>query len=214
MLIPFAECVRAAGKPFTGVLHIGAHLGEEGPDYVAAGVRKVWWIEGNRTLMRELFDRTVALPISQKYFCQVLGDTDGEQVQFNITNNGQSSSILQLGTHLQHYPQINVVETRPVTTVRFDSLYKSEMRFLPLEEVDFVNLDIQGAELKALKGFGSLLTRFENIKAIYSEVNFEEVYVGAPHVSEIDEYLRQFGFGRLLTKETPYGWGDALYLRK
>lgn len=215
MLIPFTDCIKAAnGKTFAGVLHIGAHLGEEGPDYVANGVRYVIWVEGNRTLMKNLFDNTRTLQLKQTYLNELLSDKDNEKVQFNITNNGQSSSILPLGTHLQHYPQIGVVETRELQTTRFDTLYQKNITHLRLEDIDFINLDVQGAELKVLEGFGSLLSRYDNIKAIYSEVNFEEVYVGAPLVGKLDDYLSQFGFVRVLTRETQYGWGDALFLRK
>lgn len=214
MLISFADCVKTYGKPFEGVLHIGAHLGEEGQDYASNGVKYVAWIEGNRTLMRSLFDATRLLPLRQSYFCEVLSDVDGEKLTFNITNNGQSSSILPLGTHKEHYPHIQVVETREVTTTTFEEFYRKNIVKLELEFIHMINLDVQGAELKVLKGFGDLLGRYQNIKAIYSEVNFEQVYQGAPLVEELDSYLQQFGFARILTKTTPYGWGDALYLRR
>jgi len=214
MLISFKDCATQAGRPFRGVVHIGAHLGEEGADYASNGVSQVTWIEGNRTLMKDLYDNTRILPLRQNYFCELLSDQDDEKVSFSITNNGQSSSILPLGTHLTHYPQIGVVETREERTKRFDTFYRKNITSIELENVDFINLDVQGAELKVLKGFGDLLNQYGNIKAVYSEVNFEEVYVGAPLVSELDDFLRTFGFQRILTASTPYGWGDALYLRK
>lgn len=214
MLIPYAECMKTYGKSFGGVLHIGAHLGEEGPDYARNGVQYVAWVEGNRNLMRSLFDATCRLPLRQSYFCEVLSDKEGEKLRFNITNDPQASSILELGTCKQRYPHINVVETREVTATRFDEFYKRNVVKLELDIVQLINLDVQGAELKVLKGFGNILERYTNIKAIYSEVNFEQVYEGAPLVEELDSYLASFGFSRILTKTTEYGWGDALYLRK
>jgi FkbM family methyltransferase len=214
MLIPFDDCVQTFGAPFGGVLHIGAHLGEEGADYVKGGVKYVVWIEGNRTLMRHLFDATRLLPLRQAYFCEVLSDVEGEKLQFNITNNGQSSSILPLGTHKEHYPHIQVVETREVVATTFKEFYRRNIVKLELELIHMINIDVQGAELKVLKGFDDLLDSYQNIKAIYSEVNFEQVYQGAPLVEELDQYLCKFGFSRILTKTTPYGWGDALYLRR
>ena len=82
------------------------------------------------------------------------------------------------------------------------------------QNVDFVNLDVQGAELKVLKGFGDLLKIGSNIKTIYTEVNFEEIYIGAPHINEIDDYLSQFNFKREITLKTQHNWGDAIYIRK
>ena len=214
MLIPFSECIKFYGKPFGGVIHIGAHIGEEAKDYQANGVKEILWIEANKLLMKDLYDNTKYVPVKQQYLCEALSDLDGEKVTFRVTNNGQSSSILPLGTHAQHYPQIHVVENREVTTTRFDTLYRRHIAEIALENMDFLNLDIQGAELKALKGFGNLFVSYPNIKAIYTEVNFEEVYVGAPIMSELDSYLDQFGFKRIAHVTTPYGWGDALYLRK
>lgn len=214
MLIPFKQCVKIYGKPFNSVLHIGAHLGEEGKSYTDEGVKQIYWIEGNKHLLKDLFEATRLLPAKQQYFSEVLSDVDGEKVTFRVTNNGQSSSILPLGTHETHYPNIKVVETREVTTARFDSFYRRNMVKIELEKVDFLNLDVQGAELKVLKGFGDLFSSYPNIKGIYTEVNFEEVYIGAPNVSELDDYLAPFGFQRYMTSSTPYGWGDSFYIRK
>ena len=214
MLITFNECIRAnGGKPFSGVIHIGAHEGEEIEMYSQAGVRNVIWFEANKTLMKTLYDKTKMHPVKQQYVCEVLSDTDGDKVEFHITNNGQSSSMLKLGTHKEHYPHITVVATKELITKRFDTFCRDNVAMVAMEDFDFVNLDVQGAELKVLKGFGELLNKHKNIKAIYSEVNFEEVYTGAPNVAEIDEHLIPFGFKRVTTSTTPYGWGDALYLR-
>ena len=50
-------------------------------------------------------------------------------------------------------------------------------------------------------------------KAIYIEVNIEELYKGCSLLPDLDKYLSTYGFRRTLTKITEYGWGDALYLR-
>lgn len=214
MLIPFTECIRIYGKPFEGVIHVGAHQGEEAQDYQKGGVKQVLWVEANKLIMKDLYDKTKFIPMKQQYLCEVLSDTDGEKVVFNITNNGQSSSILPLGTHKDHHPSVHVIENREVITSRFDTVYRKNMTHIDLEKMDFVNLDVQGAELKVLKGFGELFTKFPNIKAVYTEVNFEELYVGAALIGELDDYLGTLGFKRVATNETPYKWGDSLYLRK
>ena len=76
---------------------------------------------------------------------------------------------------------------------------------------NFWNLDIQGVELRAIKSAGDYIN---NVDAIYTEVNTEEVYQGCDQMSEITEYLTKKGFvlsGHHIFKE--YGWGDALYCR-
>lgn len=220
MLIPLNVCIQSSSKLQTlfknnkesGVVHIGAHLGEECEDYVKCGFKKIVWIEANKSLLKELFDRTNKIcnqvKVSQTIIPAVVSDVDGEEVNFNITNNGQSSSILELGTHLQHHPHVQVSEVRKLKTIKFKTLVEKEK--INLENYWFLNLDIQGAELKALKGFEELLSGFT---AIYTEVNEEEVYKGCCTIKELDEYLATFGFSRIKTKMTEFKWGDALYVK-
>jgi len=214
MLIDYKKCIQTYGNYFNGIIHIGAHHGEEIKDYASNDVKKILWFEANRKMMKHLFENTSKFSIKQEYFCEVLSDKDGETVQFNITNDSQASSILELGTAKKHYPHIHVIEKKELKTKTFNTIFNENKEKINIEEYDFINLDVQGAELKVLKGFGNLFEINQNIKAIYTEVNFEEIYIGLPLVKEIDDYLNQFGFVRTITSHTPYNWGDALYLRK
>ena len=213
MYIPFAQCVHLNGaKPFRGVIHIGAHHGQEAPQYLEAGVENVIWIEASRRFMAKLYDNTNRLNMKQYHINACLSDTEGEKVTFNISNNEQSSSILELGTHATMYPHIQYVDSVELITERFDELLKKNADIFQINNYDFINLDVQGAELKVLKGFGSLLAQ-ENIRAIYTEVNFEHVYKDCCLIEELDEYLGGFGFTRIMTAAPEKTWGDALYLR-
>ena len=71
-------------------------------------------------------------------------------------------------------------------------------------------MDIQGAELLALKGSSDTL---KNIDYVYLEVNEKELYTGCGLLSEVDEYLKEKGFTRVEINMTPHGWGDAFYTR-
>ena len=81
----------------------------------------------------------------------------------------------------------------------------------PAIKADFLNMDIQGAELKCLKGFERNLGM---INAIYAEVNEKELYAGCALLPELDAWLSEHGFVRVHTHMTPHGWGDALYIRQ
>jgi len=213
MYIPLSQCVFLNGnKQFKHVVHIGAHHGEEGSQYVECGVESVVWLEASRRFMAELYDKTQGLKLKQFHFNACLSDTDGEKVKFHISNNGQSSSILELGTHATMYPHINYVAEEEIETQRFDSMARKYADIINVNKVDFINLDVQGAELKVLKGFGNLLA-LPNIKAIYTEVNFEHVYKDCCLIDELDSYLKDFGFVRTMTVAPEKTWGDALYIR-
>jgi len=214
MYINMNQCIQASGgKPFKGVIHIGAHHGEEAQDYVNCGVKNVLWVEANPYIMKNLFDQTRKMSLQTEYLNEVLSDVDNEETTLNIANNGQSSSILELGLHAIQYPHIQYVKRLPVKTKRFDTAVQENPTKVDMSKYDFINIDVQGAELKVLKGFGELLKQYP-IRAVYTEINFQELYKGCCLVHELDEYLSQFGFKRLITVAPEKTWGDALYARK
>jgi FkbM family methyltransferase len=188
-----------------GVLHIGAHECEEIGFYNRLGIHPndIIWIEGNRDKVD--WARKQHIP---NVYHAIITDEDDKTIPFYITNNGQSSSILELGTHSTHHPHVCYVETRQESGITIDSFLQRNQ--LDLSHYDFWNIDIQGAELKALKGAPNGL-RFA--KALYLEVNAEEVYKGCGLMTEIDELVGQYGFKRVVTNMTEFQWGDALYLK-
>jgi hypothetical protein len=79
-------------------------------------------------------------------------------------------------------------------------------------DYNFLNFDIQGAELRALKGMEEYLPK---VDYVYIEVNSDYVYKDCSLIGEVDEYLLKFGLERVETVwcgETR--WGDAFYIRK
>jgi hypothetical protein len=62
----------------------------------------------------------------------------------------------------------------------------------------------------ALKGAKKSI---EYAKAIYLEVNEKELYQNCGLIGEIDKYMAEYNFIRVLTDITCHGWGDALYIR-
>ena len=138
----------------------------------------------------------------------VITDKDDEELSFMITNNKESSSIFNFGTHAIEHPHVFEIERRRLKSITLNTLF--ERNNIPHNRYDFINIDIQGAELKALKGAVHILP---HIKAIYAEVNEKMLYEGAGLLPELDEYLATFNFKRVITNMTQHGWGDALYIK-
>lgn len=206
MLIPFHTIVAflaSRGISITGILHIGAHECEELKDYVAQGVSAsaIDWIEANPALVTQMGERGVHVHQA------AISDVEAE-LPFHITNNGQSSSLLEFGTHAASYPWCKVVDTITVKTETLQSVVARTG--IPIVSRNFWNLDIQGAELAALRSAGDLI---QHADAIYAEVNTQEVYKGCGLLSELDMYLTSKGFKREMIRMTHAGWGDALYVR-
>lgn len=189
-----------------GVLHCGAADAAECPEYYKNGVRKTIWIEALPNRFDQLSKIIESYPLSVALKA-CLGDVDNETVTFHVANNFDSSSILELGVHKQIHPTIHYVEDIKMRTVRIDTILTEA----DLTDFTWVSLDLQGFELRALKGMGTLLKNFD---VVYAEVNKKETYVGNALVGEVDDYLSQFGFKRVETgKWVGDCWTDAMYLK-
>ena len=201
MLIPLSELQEKFGiKPIT-CMHIGASHGEEREAYRQAGVEYVLWVEA----IPEIYDKLIANISDYRGHaasCACVHEIAGLELDFNVSSNdGQSSSIFEFGTHSQSHPDVTFTKKIKVITERADNL----LYLAP----DMINLDIQGAELLALKSMSWL----NDVKYIYTEVNEKELYKGCALLPEIDSYLEQFGFKRVLTRMTDCFWGDAFYMK-
>lgn len=206
MLIKLEELFKKYKLNIRGILHIGAHLCEEREDYLRHGLSddKVIWVEGNYNLIHQIKKKFPNVII----WNNIISDKDNEFVTLHLANNGQSSSILELGTHKQHYNHIKYVEDIHGVTKTINTLYV-EHGISP-NFANFLNIDLQGAELLALKGMKHLLKNFDYL---YLEVNTEELYENCNLIGEIDEYVKQFNFKRVETVMTRENWGDAFYIK-
>jgi FkbM family methyltransferase len=204
MLIPLSTLVSKYGIIFKGILHVGAHECEELKDYELYLSRdKILWIDALHDkveLSKQMYPNII---IEEA----VISDRE-ETVLFHRSNNGQSSSILEFGLHKHFHPHVFYVDTyEKQTTPLYKILDKYET--IPF---NFVNLDIQGVELKALKSMEKYLN---GIDYIYTEVNSDYVYKECALIGEIDEYLATFNFVRVETCWcSDFRWGDAFYIKK
>ena len=206
MLIPLSGLFEHFKLNITGILHIGAHECEELNDYLKLGIKNenIYWIEAMEDKVN-LMKKQKNIQIYQA----LIDIEDDKEVKFNITNNGQSSSILELGSHKTHHPNIKIIDSKQLKTTRLDTFIKKNK--IPIEKLNFLNIDIQGKELDALK---SMENYIDNVKYIYTEVNTEKVYKDCALLSEIDEYLDLKGFTRVACQMWgPCGWGDAFYIK-
>jgi FkbM family methyltransferase len=184
------------------VLHIGAHNAEELDAYTRHNWNQVTWVEAQPDKIAYLKKK---LPVHHKLIEAAVWNESGISLELKVMTNTESTSLLNLGTHASEHPNVTVNYQIPVKTQVLNDL-------IPLNETpDLITLDIQGAELKALEGFG---TRIRDVRWIYCEVNKDYLYEGCCLVSDLDTYLEKFGFKRIVTRWTYHGWGDALFVQK
>jgi FkbM family methyltransferase len=116
----------------------------------------------------------------------------------------------------------HVVRTEQVDTVRLDDVPETVA-------LDFLKIDIQGAELMV---FQNAVERLSNALIIQTEVEFLPMYIGQPLFSDVDQFLRKYGFvlhrfhpltsrtiKPLIVNNSPYAglsqllWADAIFVR-
>lgn len=204
MIIAISELIDCWDVKPNGVLHVGAHMGEEASEYEYHTWLPVIWIEAQSNLVENLRSRLKHPP--HTVIEAAIWEENDVTFNFKIASNSQSSSLLDFGSHQSSYPKITFDRETKVQTKRIDKIINTG------EMPNFINLDIQGVELSAIKSLGNLLN---DVDYIYTEVNRKEVYINCALIKELDEYLNERGFKRVVTRWYLFkGWGDALYVRK
>ncbi|NEO52694.1 MAG: FkbM family methyltransferase [Okeania sp. SIO3B5] len=199
-------CIEHSINP-KGVIHVGAHEGQEFNYYKKMGVKNVLFIEANPVVCERLQTKVASYPNVKTVNCAI--SNENATVELHVTSNEQSSSILPLKKHQEIYPHIKETHKVKVESKKLDTLLQ-ELK-LNASDYNILNIDIQGAELLALQGATNWL---RYVDAINTEVNYEELYEGCVLIDELDEFLDQNGFQRVATKTPHPSWGDAFYIKK
>ncbi len=119
-------------------------------------------------------------------------------------NQGASSLLKASGK----YPVENYVQEE----IKVDSITLSSfINANHIDTVDILWMDIQGAELLALKGLGDDIAK---VKLMHLEVEFFEIYTNQPLFDEISAFLNDAGFELLgFSSQSNYS-GDAIFVNK
>jgi ethanolamine utilization protein EutP (predicted NTPase) len=190
-----------------GCFHVGSHDCEELTNYNMLGVKTedIVWVDA---LSFKVY-QSVSRGIPNVYHA-LITDKDDEDTLFNVANNLRSSSILEFGTEFGTefgQPRIAFIDKIHINSITIDTFF--ERNNLDASKYDFWNLKIKGAELLALKGATQSI---KHAKVLYIEVSSKELYKDGALIRDIDEYLGQFNFKRVMTNITIHKWGDALYI--
>jgi len=186
-----------------GILHIGAHFGEENGLYDYLGITNRIFFEPLKSnyeiLKNNIGEEHLSLNIA-------LGN-ENKRILMNVetANKGQSSSILKPSLHLVQYPNIKFETTEEVEMKKLDSLD------IDLSNFNAINIDVQGYELEVFKGAKQAL---KHIDYIIAEINRDEVYQDCALINQLIDFLSPYGFE--LVEQEWYGgiWGEGLFIKK
>lgn len=196
-----------------GVLHLGAHLGQEAAKY-AKYKKAVVWVEALPNIFKTLVQNLRTYP-DQKALCALLGDRNGVQQTFHVSNNmeGVSSSMFAFGAFgagdrsLWPELELSMIDSLTLPVLRLDALL--EANGVDADAHDFWVVDLQGAELIALRGAGAQLKK---CRAMYIEVSTVEVYKGGVQWPELKAFLQKNGMVPLWEPDRAHD--DVLFVRE
>lgn len=163
---------------------IGAHRFEELPliDRLFPTLRRIYLFEpqaGPLAALRQLAAADPRITV----FPYAVSDTDGT-ARFNVaSNDGESSSLLALGSHAQLFPEVTVSRSIEVPTRRLDTVLVES----GLEPPDAMIIDVQGAEYLVIRSLPRAL--LDRVRLIYSEVSTEAVYESSGLLPQVEALL-------------------------
>ena len=196
-----------------GVIHIGAHVGQEQAQYASCGITRQVWIEPQSDIFKRLIEAVSPgdHPAGRvRCFNVACGSEAGiAQLHRLDGNDGMSNSLLEHKGHLERWPQFKPAGTVDVPVVRLDDLLREER--IAARDHNLLVLDVQGYELACLQGAARTLGE---VDYLITEVAAVELFKGGALVDELDRFLDNRGFVRVETKWSAGCAGDALYVRR
>ncbi|MBU0545040.1 MAG: FkbM family methyltransferase [Proteobacteria bacterium] len=133
---------------------------------------------------------------------------------FCITVSPGNTSLFKPGKRLKEIDPdgASLKSTKKVEVMPVDEWLKENGN----HSIQLIKLDIQGAELLALRGAENVLKN--SVLAVYTEILFNPLYEGGALYSDIDLCLRNYGFVLYDIFKPKYNsngllmWGNAIFL--
>jgi 2-O-methyltransferase len=134
-----------------------------------------------------------------------LSDKNGSAL-FHVSEgtSDASSSLLPPKEHLKSHPTVTFTKKIKVKTITLDTWAKK----YNVQKVDFMWLDMQGAESKVLKASKKILPR---VGLIYAEVSLKELYKGVDLYPSFKKWMFSKGFYPQLERLDWSDGGDVLF---
>ena len=125
--------------------------------------------------------------------------SSGTPPDTKIKNWHMSSSILPPKEHLIQHPWCKFENKTTVFSTTIDKF--CEIR--DIKQIDFIHMDVQGAELLVLAGASKMIN---NIKSVWLEVSDCELYAGQPLRKDVENYMTEKGFSLIINGNTDQLW--------
>ena len=195
------------------ILYIGGNHGQELDALLtqnASTLESITYIEAIpeicERLQAKLESYATKTSVKLRAICALVSDMDGDEVPFYLSSNeGQSSSMFQPNPDCWVWDWVSFSGSITLKTVTIDTLIQQGI----LDGAhDTLALDVQGSELKVLKGLISILPVIQQIQCEFSK---KEFYKGGVLLPELHEFLSEAGFEIVAMEQAEHG---DMYLRR
>ena len=147
MTVRFEQIIAAIPGQLNTVIHVGAGFCEELAYYTGRGVENIYLVEPNDDLISRARRKTSMLAHVRLINLAVAPEA-GEEV-LNITNNLRFSSLLEPQKLFDFFPNVEVIDRRPVEATTLESLC-SEIEF-DNQTNNLLVMEVQGLEYEILQ---------------------------------------------------------------
>jgi len=201
MILNLYELREKYNMSITGVIHIGAHFGEEHATYKQLGISDIVYFEP----VKKTFDVLSKRVVDAKLYNYALG-SENKLVEMYIEEADAygCSSVLQPSSNYDavKFSPNEVVEMKQLDTFGFMGY-------------NFLNIDVQGYEYEVL--LGSLKT-LNDIDYIMCEINRQTPhkkldYIGSTTIDKLVDLLTPYGFELVEQNWAGISWGDGLFVK-
>jgi FkbM family methyltransferase len=140
----------------------------------------------------------------------LVSEIDGKEYSFNVfSNKGASSSLYKANPKVWKWPHVTQTDTLSLKATTVEQIIKKYNWNHSLYDVI---LDVQGAELDVLKGFGS--ANLKNVETLTTEISTKPYYEGGVLFKDLNNYLQSEGFILKTHVSEVSSHCDVVYIRK
>lgn len=172
------------------------HAFECNPDALVEARRRCAGVDAVRLVEKAAWDADCAIP-----FFPVAKTIEKESGKV-ISNPGASSCFEARPDYHRQYFQTEVM----VEATRLDTYCASQ----GIMSIDLLCMDVQGAELRALKGLGGML---QQVRYVITEIEIKPLYYDQSVYPEVHAYLKSSGLRQAAEVYRDPWFSDYLYIR-
>ena len=178
-----------------GILHIGAHEGQEAKMYDRLS-KSVIWVEAVPLYFERLSENIMPFHNQMALNALLSAQCDSSRDFFITSNNGESSSVYPLAGN-EYWKGLENSEVCRLPSKRLDCIISD----LEIQDFDYWIVDVQGAEIEVLQGAGNLLKFCHYLQV---EISQEKFYEGGAEFQDVKVFLESRSFVPLWLPSQPH----------